>query len=262
MNDHDQLDELLSARLDGEATDADVAAVADDPAAAVARGERLRAAASAIGAPVDPPSAGVRDAAIGAALDAFRPTAPVVVTDLEAARRERARRRVRVLSIAAAVVVAIAVPLVAGRLADDDPDDNDVAASFDTTGDEERAPAPGAATTAMFALDLGEVADADALVAAVQAIGAEVDQTAEASTLSADAAGGGADDSAGSADACLTSARRSAEVGDAAAPTLTATARFAGEPVLVYVFESAGSRRAVAVAPGTCLIRADVALPD
>jgi hypothetical protein len=99
-------DELVSAVLDGEATDEEAARVRAD-AALSARLAELRATRNAIAASVTPPSSEQRDALIAVAVTsanataAARPTADV---------RDRRRRRVlRVASIAAAVLAVIGV---------------------------------------------------------------------------------------------------------------------------------------------------------
>ncbi len=112
-------DEIVSAVLDGEATAAETALVAGDPAL-TARLEVFRSVSGAVATPVEPP-AGARDGAVAAALalhdslatpgdpdvgDGADHVAPV--TPL-APRRSTGRT----LSIAAAVVAAIVLPLVA-----------------------------------------------------------------------------------------------------------------------------------------------------
>ena len=100
-----ELDELASAYLDGEATAEETALVESDPRLQ-ARVEELRTASDLVAAPVDAPSDEVRDQMIAQALDHRAP-----VVSLETARR---RLRVvppqaRVILAAAAVVAAIAV---------------------------------------------------------------------------------------------------------------------------------------------------------
>ena len=97
-----ELDELASAYLDGEATAEEAALVENDPGLQ-ALVEELRAARNLVATPVEPPSNEVRDQMIAQAL-AHR--APVVSL-------ERARRRLRPISpqtrviLAAAAVVAV-----------------------------------------------------------------------------------------------------------------------------------------------------------
>jgi hypothetical protein len=268
MNDPSPFDELLSAHLDGE-TDADEAArIGADPSAP-ARAQALRAASEAIGAPVEPPPATVRDAAVAAAL-AAAPSAvstEPTVRSLDDARRARQRRQLRVLSAAAAVLVAaLAVPLL---LANSDDDDagvaGDVAAPFAEEADRASGGGAGAATTTMamsaMSADLGAIDDEGALVAALSAQRfatadsmAALDDTATEGDESAPAAG-----STAPADACLSAAEDAA---DALGPVFTATATYQGEPVVIYVFDTADGPRAVAVAVDGCITRAEVALPE
>ena len=81
-------DELVSAVLDGEASDTEVARVHADPVLA-ARLIELRSARDSIARPVDPPSSAQRDAAIAAAIGAA-PAAAVTAIDLDDRRRRRA----------------------------------------------------------------------------------------------------------------------------------------------------------------------------
>lgn len=100
-----ELDELASAYLDGEATAEEAALVESDPNLQ-ARVEELRIVRELVAAPVEVPSDEVRDQMIAQALDHRAP-----VVSLERARR-RLRAvppQVRVVLAAAAVVVAIAV---------------------------------------------------------------------------------------------------------------------------------------------------------
>src|SRR4051812_35944702 len=105
-------DELASAYLDGEVSDAERARVEHDPAL-LARVDRMRAARDALAsAPLDQPDEAARDAAIRAAIIGSDAT----VIDL---RRERVRRGVRIASIAAAVMVVVGAAGVLIRLAGD-----------------------------------------------------------------------------------------------------------------------------------------------
>ena len=119
MTDHDPLDELASAHLDGATSPEEAAQVAADPALQ-ARVEELRAVRDAVAAvpPVDPAR---RDAAIAAALAAFEEAGPpepgrsASVTSLTevAARRGRSARARRWLGAAAVIALLVAlVPLV------------------------------------------------------------------------------------------------------------------------------------------------------
>ena len=100
-----ELDELASAYLDGEATAEETALVDSDPGLQ-ARVEELRAVRDLVAAPVEVPSDEVRDQMIAQALDRRAP-----VISLETARR-RLRAippQARVILAAAAVVAAIAL---------------------------------------------------------------------------------------------------------------------------------------------------------
>ena len=100
-----QLDELASAYLDGEATAEEAALVESDPRAQ-ALVEELRAVRDLVAAPVELPSGEVRDQMIAQALDHRSP-----VVSLETARR-RLRSippQARVILAAAAIVAAIAM---------------------------------------------------------------------------------------------------------------------------------------------------------
>ena len=100
-----QMDELATAYLDGEATPEEAALVESDPQLQELV-EEFRAVRDLIAAPVEPPSDEVRDQMIAQALDHRAP-----VVSLEKARR-RLRAvppQARVILAAAAVVAAIAV---------------------------------------------------------------------------------------------------------------------------------------------------------
>jgi hypothetical protein len=164
------LDELVSAYLDGEATPEEVARVDADPALS-ARVAELGAVARAVAAPVPPPPASVRDAAIARAL------AAATTVDLGAERRRRSRTGLWVASVAAAVLaVLIAVPLVA-RIAGDDggtttagrtaDEDAPTAERSSTTAAAEEEAAGGGDVGSEPRPFLGTFADEQALVAAV-----------------------------------------------------------------------------------------------
>jgi negative regulator of sigma E activity len=94
-------DELISAVLDGEATEAEAAQVRDDPALA-ARLDELAAVKSRLQVETSVPPPGAADAAVAAALEASTaPAAAPVVT------HPRWRRAAPVLAAAAAVFVVI-----------------------------------------------------------------------------------------------------------------------------------------------------------
>jgi len=98
-------DEIVSAVLDGEATDEEVARV-DADAALTARLGELRAARDAIAAPVSLPSPADRDAAVAAAMTESVSAKVRPVVDM---RDRRRRRALRVASIAAALLIVVGI---------------------------------------------------------------------------------------------------------------------------------------------------------
>ena len=138
------LDELASAYLDGEATAEEAALVESDPRLQDLV-EELRAVRDLVAAPVDLPAGEVRDQMIARALDHRAP-----VISLERARR-RLRTvppRARVILAAAAAVAAIALVgvTVFEQVGDDDAGEqfaNDSApAMADAPSDDEEMPVP------------------------------------------------------------------------------------------------------------------------
>ena len=127
MNSPD-IDELLSAYIDGLASPEDTARIEADPAL-LARASGLRRAAQAVAEPVTAPAPGVVDAAVNTALGQSA-TSPAVIS--LAARRKRPERRLLTIAAAAAVVAVI---FLAGAivLASNDGDDqvDDLAATLD-----------------------------------------------------------------------------------------------------------------------------------
>jgi hypothetical protein len=200
----DELDELASARLDGaEPADAVDPAVEAEVARRQARFDRVRAVLAEPVA-VDPDA---RDAAIAAALDAALHAAMATPTagadDLAARRSARDARRaagLKVLGAAAAVVAAIA--LGAAVLAQGDSDDVDAAGDASaeaesSLGGDDSADAPltdsdvddgeGAAQARAVLGDLGEFADVEALLDAVDTgarEGVEVPEGADSTVAS------------------------------------------------------------------------------
>ena len=141
-----QLDELASAYLDGEATAEEAALVESDPRLQELV-EELRAIRDLVGAPVEAPSDEVRDQMIARALDHRAP-----VVSMEAARR-RLRAippQARVILAAAAVVAAIALVGVTiferqgDEFADDDMAMTSAQADAPALDMSESAPAPAA----------------------------------------------------------------------------------------------------------------------
>ncbi|WP_419927141.1 anti-sigma factor family protein [Candidatus Poriferisocius sp.] len=145
-----EMDELASAYLDGEATPEEVALVESDPRMQ-ALVEELRAVRDLVAAPVEMPSDEVRDQMIARALDHRAP-----VVSLETARR-RLRAippQARVILAAAAVIAAIAVVgVTVFEQQGDEFAGNDDSASAPAMADapadaEPEAPAPVAAAEA------------------------------------------------------------------------------------------------------------------
>jgi hypothetical protein len=111
-----ELDELVAAYLDGEATAEERARVQGDPLL-LARAEQLRAVSRLVAEPVVVPDTAVRDAHIAAALAASS-TSPVVTA--MPPRRNRVDL-LRFASVAAAVLaILVAVPLLLSNTGGDD----------------------------------------------------------------------------------------------------------------------------------------------
>ncbi|MEC9202558.1 MAG: hypothetical protein VX861_02890 [Actinomycetota bacterium] len=109
------LDELASAIVDGEAV-----LPADADRALVERVAAMRTACSAIAAPVDPPTASVREAGIAAALGAS-----VTSTDVHSlATRRRRARAVPAAAVAAAIALLVGIGIMGSG---DDAGETDVA---------------------------------------------------------------------------------------------------------------------------------------
>jgi len=109
------IDELASAIVDGEAV-----LPADADQALVERVAAMRTACSAIAAPVDPPTASVREAGIAAALGAS-----VTSTDVHSlATRRRRTRAVPAAAVAAAIALLVGIGIMGSG---DDAGETDVA---------------------------------------------------------------------------------------------------------------------------------------
>src|SRR4051812_40266876 len=182
-------DELASAYLDGEATDAERARVEHDPAL-LARVDRMRAARDALAsAPLDEPDEAAKDAAIRTAVTASEAT----VIDL---RRERVRRGVRIASIAAAVMVVVGAAGLLIRLAADSSSStkSSTAAANSVPPPSSGPAAAGGAETSVAesptsAASLGTFADATALTSAVRNALGSVDTQKRANAPSTTTAG-------------------------------------------------------------------------
>jgi flagellar basal body-associated protein FliL len=233
-------DELVSAVLDGEATDEETARVAADPELSTRLAE-LRSAHDAVAtAAIDLPADDVRDVAIAAALAA---SAPPDVVDLQARRRHR--RALQVTSIAAAVLVLLGVigGLIAwtghtspsaktSAAASSTPPQRDTNTSKSSAeGAAAPAPAPNAATTASppaQAGDLGSFSTADSLVARARVAAAQFASNDSAAT---------AQDQAPLGTSSTQANRSSAAAACGAQPDIRieAVATLNGQPVVVVV---------------------------
>ncbi|MET0490678.1 MAG: hypothetical protein ABW143_10630 [Acidimicrobiales bacterium] len=268
-------DDLVSAVLDGEATEDERARVAADPVLA-ARLAEFAAAADQVAALVAPRAAADRDRAITAAV-AERPRRDDVVVAMRGPHRRHSQH---ILAVAAAVlVVLLAAGFLIAQVGDDAGSGNDTAAigSDDSASDAESASDTAAAAgdaedgdaaafedTATY--DLGAVANDEAVRNALVAAGA-VNQ----STLSADDGGSDA-----VTDTTVASVPEAAPVPggsddcqirlEEADPSLDgrlvkASATFAGDPAVVYVFGTAdGGRQVTVVTADTCVTLASFPL--
>ncbi len=142
----EELDELASAYLDGEATAEEVALVENDPRLQELV-EELRAVRDLVAAPVEAPSDEVRDQMIAQALDH---RAPVVSMETARRRLRAIPPQARAILAAAAVVAAIALVGVTvldrqgDEFADDDMASAPVAADAPADTEEMALPAPAA----------------------------------------------------------------------------------------------------------------------
>lgn len=166
-------DELVSAVIDGEATDEEIARVRDDPALS-SRLVELRDVRDALASStITTPSARERDAAVAAAVSAAISAARV---DLQTLRARRRHRTVQVASIAAALLVLVGI--IGGLLAlarRSDRPSNSTAAREAASGPTPAAAASGAASptgvanqSAPVVADLGTFATRDALIVAAR----------------------------------------------------------------------------------------------
>jgi hypothetical protein len=240
---HDPLDELASAYLDGETTDAEATRIAADPDL-VARVEHLAAAREALRAPDAVIDEAERDNAIAAALAVFDAQATGRITSIAAARRSGpSRRTLQLVGIAAAaILLALAVPLI-GNLGSGSSDK--MAADIQATdkADDDLSAAEGgaeAATTTAAAgavplPDLGSFAELPALADIVRSqLGpAPAQSSATASSpMAADAA-----------EPTCPEALKSA----GALTVYVALAELAGQPVVVIVSEEPDGGRTLTV---------------
>jgi hypothetical protein len=253
---HDPLDELASAHLDGMTSPEEARRIEGDPALR-ARVDRLRGAREAVRLPDRPPDAERRELAVAAALAAAD---GAVVTSMHAARARRTPAWTRwVAAVAAVLVAALVVP----RLVGDDDDGSTTLAAPRSSDDARTKAAPdlplqdsagdstasalevapsggddmvvggrttttavdpaGGGSTTLAVVDLGSVADLDALAGAART---------ELDAPSAPVATPPADPTA--RDACLTSLRVAGPDGTGTY-VLNAVARVGDRDVVVTV---------------------------
>jgi hypothetical protein len=241
MTDFD--DELLSAVIDGEATDEEAARVEADPALA-ARLAELREAREAIAGDLQLPSAAQRDAAIAIAVDALPATPRTVV----ALRDRRRRRALQGASIAAAVLVVLGIiGGIAALSGHQSRQANSSAAG--TSASSEAAPSrspsvdaqSGAATAGTSASELGTFATPQALVDVVR----------RSQTLEAPAAEPQGGNNSNAQDSAAASRSRSCESGTGV--RVVGRAELSGQPVTVIVVES-GGQQTVQVLDVNCVV--------
>ena len=246
MTDRDHTDELVSAFLDGEATDEEAAQVRRDPEL-LRRLEQLRATSEAVGGAPEPPTEAARDAAVERALAAYdegdgTPRRPGVLVGLSAA--------------ALVVLLALAFSLVA--LVGGDDQGEDLATESPAAEADGEALALDDQSGGLDApVDLGRIGDVEELQDAVDEATADLDSAPRA----ADEATGEAGDAAapeafaevGPDAGCEPELRALDE--DLGELRLVATAVYRETPALVYVFGLAdGSTRIQVAATGTCAL--------
>ena len=279
-------EELASAILDGEATDAERARAGDPEVAAAL--EAFGRVSAAVGAepPVDELA---RERAIAAALGAWgTPTAEEEAIAAEQrerfaavdelARRRRNRLGLKVAGIAAAVAAVVAV----GSLAVGSGDDEDSATSADVAAEapesgvatesagagatadadaaEESEAAADGATSSLALSDLGAYDDLDTLVA--DAVVVATERAAEANDDGADSAPQGEGDAGGEVAEGGAAPTVAAGAGGATAcalpsppagePATASTATLEGRPVLVTVSGSGDDAVVQVTDPATC----------
>ena len=160
------LDELASAIVDGEAV-----LPADADRALVERVAAMRTACSAIAAPVDPPTASVREAGVAAALGASATS-----TDVHSLATHRRRpRAVPAAAVAAAIALLVGVGIMGSG---DDAGETDVAvvattaptAKVQASDPDETTPPSVSATSTNATMDASEKSVPSAAEAPVQAL--------------------------------------------------------------------------------------------
>lgn len=266
MTEHADL-EALSAFVDGEAPE--WASHVDACPQCRATADQLRAVAAAVGAPVEPAPAGVREAAVAAALDAGRGVGdaaePAAATPL--ARRRPDRRWNVAASVAAVLLVGVLGLSALVALTTGSRDQTTVAGPAPQSAPAERSFAGGSAAdssssaaAAVPPTDLGDITDVATLRARALP-GASV-ATGQASG-GAGGAAAGATESRASSGAAATSGNTGAPTNVAPSPNVVgtrpceeqargrepalgpvvfyATARHRGEPAVVLGFSTGPS---------------------
>jgi len=155
-------DELISAYLDGEATEAEAARVRSS-SELMARADQLARAAALTAIEVEPLSASSIDSLISRAVDAGAESGNIV--DLSAVRRRR-RLPGTIIAVAAGVVaLALAVPAIRAINFDSGSSSNSAAAPMvSSSGDapaDQKSLSPSAATTATTTASASAAAPAD-----------------------------------------------------------------------------------------------------
>jgi hypothetical protein len=263
-------DELVSAVLDGEATEAERARVAGDPVLA-ARLAEFAAAAERVAEPVAVRSEDDRDRAIAAAV-AERHRRDQVVVALHRNRRRDAARFMA--SAAAALVVLLGVGVLLSQVGSDDSGDSasggdsasDLAVDESSDGDDDAA-AGGADAEAAYdqaaaPLDLGPVADESALRQTLERY-----EALEAGDFNTDSGEANAPATTRSSDSQLLADSEECQLDlEEADPGLDgvlvrALATYAGEDAVVLVYGTDDGRRRVVVVSGDgCRTLADFPL--
>ena len=223
MSDLHPDDEALSAQLDRD--DPQLHPHLDGCAACASRLAELRRVGAAVGAPVPPPPAWQRDAAIARALDAGW-------------RRESARRAgAWAAGIAAAVLVVLGAAFGLSQLSSDRTGLQATSGAAKAGDNPATAPAPSSAVPSLG--DLGALKDSAALRAAIQpSVGQSAFRTAEGAAPSDAAKQSATPTTTPTASPACAGAARALDRANVQ-PATTATATWQGTPaeVLIYAVE-------------------------
>ena len=260
-------DDLVSAVLDGEATEEERARVTADPVLS-ARLAEFAAAAEKVAEPVAPRAEADRDRAIAAAVAERHRRDDVVVTLAPGRRRDNGR----FLAVAAAVlIVLLAAAFILAKV--DDGGGNDTAASGgdadsgglesadteDTVATAESAVAGGGAFDDAGTLALGVVADEEALRQALVSRGAVAPSTetppeGDDGTVSTSTVAPQPDAAVpvpGDSEDCQIRLEEADPVLDGR--LVRATATYAGQEAVVFVYGTAdGARQVIVVTADAC----------